>query len=58
VAGVILAQLTVSLGCHTLPSENAFKIIMAFGAGAALIAVLLAAFLPQRQPAATVTTTR
>jgi MFS family permease len=56
VAGVILAQLTISLGGHTLPSENAFKIIMAFGAGAALIALLLAAFLPQRQPAATVTT--
>ncbi|MER7938848.1 MULTISPECIES: MFS transporter [unclassified Streptomyces] len=51
VAGVILAQLTVSLGGATLPSENAFKTVMAVGAGAAVLAFLLACFLPGRRPA-------
>ncbi|MEV7030864.1 MFS transporter [Streptomyces sp. NPDC093272] len=51
VAGVILAQLTVSLGGATLPSENAFKTVMAVGAGAAALAFLLACFLPGRRPA-------
>ncbi|MFQ3557139.1 MFS transporter [Streptomyces gramineus] len=51
VAGVILAQLTISLGGATLPSENAFKTVMAVGAGAAVLAFLLACFLPGRRPA-------
>ncbi|MCG7208306.1 MFS transporter [Streptomyces arenae] len=51
VAGVILAQLTISLGGHTLPSENGFKVVMAIGAGAAVLAFVLAAFLPGRRPA-------
>ncbi|MER6463231.1 MFS transporter [Streptomyces sp. NPDC048409] len=51
VAGVILAQLTISLGGATLPSENAFKTVMAVGAGAAALAFLLACFLPGRRPA-------
>ncbi|MEU8717267.1 MFS transporter [Streptomyces sp. NPDC048663] len=51
VAGVILAQLTVSLGGATLPSENAFKTVMAVGAGTAVLAFLLACFLPGRRPA-------
>jgi MFS family permease len=53
-AGVILAQMTISLGGHSLPSENAFKAIIAIGAGAALVALLLASFLPKRQPGAAV----
>ncbi|MFJ3304514.1 MFS transporter [Streptomyces sp. NPDC086549] len=53
VAGVILAQMTISLGGHSLPSENAFKVVMAIGAGAAVLAFLLASFLPgQRADAA------
>ncbi|MFG2352221.1 MFS transporter [Streptomyces sp. NPDC048521] len=51
VAGVILAQMTISLGGHALPSENAFKVVMAIGAGAALLAFLLASFLPRHRPA-------
>ncbi|WP_225829151.1 MFS transporter [Streptomyces naphthomycinicus] len=50
VAGVILAQLTVSLGGHTLPSENGFKVVMAIGAGAAALAFVLASFLPRHRP--------
>ncbi|MER6273202.1 MFS transporter [Streptomyces sp900105755] len=50
VAGVILAQLTISLGGTTLPSENGFKAVMAIGAGAAVLAFVLASFLPGRRP--------
>ncbi|MGY5057002.1 MFS transporter [Streptomyces sp. 900105755] len=53
VAGVILAQLTISLGGTTLPSENGFKVVMAIGAGAAVLAFVLASFLPGRRPAHT-----
>ncbi|MGW2647259.1 MFS transporter [Streptomyces sp. NPDC001393] len=51
VAGVILAQLTISLGGHALPSENGFKVVMAIGAGAAILAFVLASFLPRPRPA-------
>jgi Na+/melibiose symporter-like transporter len=47
VAGVVLAQLTTTFGGTALPSENAFKVIMAIGCGAALLALALAAFLPR-----------
>ncbi|RPE37513.1 EmrB/QacA subfamily drug resistance transporter [Streptomyces sp. Ag109_O5-1] len=52
-AGVILSQMTISLGGHTLPSENGFKVVMAIGAGAAALAFVLASFLPGRRPADT-----
>ncbi|OIJ93393.1 MFS transporter [Streptomyces monashensis] len=51
VAGVILAQMTTSLGGHALPSENGFKVVMAIGAGAAVLAFVLASFLPRHRPA-------
>ncbi|MEV7325165.1 MFS transporter [Streptomyces sp. NPDC093970] len=51
VAGVILAHMTTSLGGTALPSENAFKSVMAVGAGAAVLALVLASFLPGRPPA-------
>ncbi|MFC8097832.1 MFS transporter [Streptomyces sp. NPDC057363] len=51
-SGVILAQMTTDFGGHALPSENSFKVIMAIGCGAALIALLLASFLPRRTAAA------
>ncbi|MGW1624629.1 MFS transporter [Streptomyces sp. NPDC002172] len=50
-AGVILAQMTISLGGTTLPSENGFKVVMAIGAGAAVLAFVLASFLPGRRAA-------
>ncbi|MEU1275714.1 MFS transporter [Streptomyces sp. NPDC005799] len=50
-AGVILAQMTTDFGGHALPSENGFKVVMAIGAGAALLAFLVATFIPRRQPA-------
>ncbi|MER6418791.1 MFS transporter [Streptomyces sp. NPDC001137] len=51
-AGVILARMTTDFGGHALPSENGFKVVMAIGAGAALLAFLVATFIPRRQPAA------
>jgi hypothetical protein len=49
VSGVVLAQMSITLGGHALPSENAFKVVMAVGAGAALVALVLASFLPRQR---------
>jgi len=51
IAGVILAQMTTDFGGYALPSENGFKVVMAIGAGAALLAFFLATFIPGRRPA-------
>ncbi|WP_369271828.1 MFS transporter [Streptomyces sp. R11] len=52
VAGVILAQMTTNLGGYALPSENGFKVVLAVGAGAALLAFVVASFIPKAGPAA------
>ncbi|MFI7410512.1 MFS transporter [Streptomyces sp. NPDC049627] len=52
VAGVILAQMTTNLGGYALPSENAFKVVLAVGAGAALLAFVVASFIPRQGVAA------
>lgn len=52
VAGVILAQMTTDLGGHALPSENGFKVVLAVGAGAALLAFVVASFIPKAGSAA------
>ena len=57
IAGVILAQMTVSLGGFALPSESAFKVVMGIGAGAALLAFVIASFIPRHRPAAGATLT-
>jgi MFS family permease len=51
VAGVVLAQMTVTFGAVTLPSQSGFRVVMAIGAGAALVALGFAAFLPRLRPA-------
>ncbi len=51
VAGVILAQLTISLGGYTLPSQNGFRVVLSIGAGAALAALAVASFIPTRRTA-------
>ncbi|MFG2881420.1 MFS transporter [Streptomyces sp. NPDC048297] len=48
VAGVILAQMTTTFGTVKLPSENGFKVVMAIGSGAAVLALFVAAFIPRR----------
>ena len=52
IAGVVLAQMTTDFGSYALPSENGFKVVMAIGAGAAILAFVLASFLPGKRPAA------
>ena len=47
VAGVILAHMTIDFGGVDLPSQDAFRLIMAIAAGAALVALAIAAFLPR-----------
>lgn len=51
IAGVILAQMTTDFGGYALPSENGFKVVMALGAGAALLAFLIATFIPAKRAA-------
>ena len=49
VAGVVLAQLTITIGGATFPSQDAFRVVLAVGAGAALIALVVTSFIPGRQ---------
>lgn len=49
VAGVILANLTVTLGSFTLPSQAGFRTVLLIGAGAALTALAIASFIPTRR---------
>ncbi|WP_328616642.1 MFS transporter [Amycolatopsis sp. NBC_00355] len=51
-AGLVLAQLTVQFGPATLPAASGFRVVLAMGSGAALIALGIAAFLPRHTPAA------
>ncbi|MEV6866502.1 MFS transporter [Streptosporangium subroseum] len=50
VAGVVLAQMTITLGAISVPSADGFRLVMIIGAGAALVALAFAAFLPGRRP--------
>ncbi|MFF7373884.1 MFS transporter [Streptomyces massasporeus] len=49
VAGVILAQLTTDFGGTPLPSQDGFKVVVAIGAGAALLAFAVASFIPRQR---------
>ncbi|CCK29269.1 putative membrane protein [Streptomyces davaonensis JCM 4913] len=53
VAGVVLAQMTTDFCGYALPSEGGFKVVLAVGAGAALLAFAVASFIPRRSPAPT-----
>lgn len=46
VAGAVLAEMTLSLGGATVPSQDGFRVVMAVGALAALVALAVASFLP------------
>lgn len=53
VAGVVLAQMTISFGPATLPSQGGFRLVLVIGAGAALVALGIATFLPAMKRAQT-----
>ena len=46
VAGAVLAQLTVPFGPAAVPTEGAFRLVMALGCATALAALAIAAFIP------------
>jgi MFS family permease len=46
VVGVVLAQMTTTLGGFTLPSEDGFRVGLMIGGGAALAAAAVAVFIP------------
>jgi EmrB/QacA subfamily drug resistance transporter len=52
VAGAVLAQMTTTFGKVALPAENGFRTVMAIAGGAAVLALLIAMFLPRHRPAA------
>lgn len=52
VAGVILAQMTTPFGPTVLPSQDGFRVVLAIGAGAALLSFLVAWFIPRSRAAA------
>ncbi|MEU4010699.1 MFS transporter [Streptomyces pseudogriseolus] len=49
VAGVVLAQMTTQFGPYALPSEDAFRTVLALGASAALLGFVVAAFIPKQR---------
>ncbi|MDQ0750578.1 MFS family permease [Streptomyces africanus] len=51
VAGVVLAQMTTALGQTALPSRDGFRVVLAIGAGAALLAFAVASFIPRQRVA-------
>ncbi|MGW9453599.1 MFS transporter [Streptomyces sp. NPDC055632] len=48
VIGVVLAQMTTTLGGHALPSEDGFRVAMLIGCGVGLAAAVVAALVPAR----------
>jgi len=51
VAGAVLASSATTLGTVTVPSQGGFRTVLLVAAGAALVALLVAAFLPRRSAA-------
>ncbi|MER6347620.1 MFS transporter [Streptomyces sp. NPDC001595] len=51
IAGVILAQMTTPFGPLSLPSRDGFRTVLAVGAGAALLAFVVATFIPRQRVA-------
>ncbi|MFK0224987.1 MFS transporter [Streptomyces sp. NPDC090303] len=58
VIGVVLAQMTTTLGGHVLPSEGGFRVAMLIGCGVGLVASVVAALIPAKAAAAPGDTTR
>ncbi|GAA2096911.1 hypothetical protein GCM10009801_66860 [Streptomyces albiaxialis] len=52
VIGVVLAQMTVTMGGHTIASEDGFRTGLVVGCGVALLAGAIAAVIPAARPAA------
>lgn len=51
VVGVVLAQMSMQLGEHTLPTEAGFRTGLLIGCGVALVAALITLAIPPGKPA-------
>ncbi|MFE3193896.1 MFS transporter [Nocardia sp. NPDC059240] len=49
VVGAVLAQMTISVAGHAIPTENGFRVVFLIGTGVALLAALIAAAIPVRR---------
>ncbi|MGW2199875.1 hypothetical protein ACWCSH_47070, partial [Streptosporangium sp. NPDC001682] len=49
VIGVVLTQMTMRVGGHTLPSESGFRTGLLIGCGVALVAAAIASAIPARR---------
>ena len=49
VAGTIMAQLTTSIAGYALPAQNGFRAVFGISAGAAMLAMAVAVFIPVHQ---------
>ncbi|MDT2005574.1 MFS transporter [Rhodococcus opacus] len=49
VIGVVLAQMSMSVGGHSIPTENGFRVSLLIGCGVALVAAAVAAAIPVRR---------
>ncbi len=54
VVGVVLAHMTTTFEGVALPSESGFRLAFVLGVGSALLALLLATFIPGRRASAVV----
>ncbi|RLL69834.1 MFS transporter [Streptomyces sp. Z26] len=54
VVGVVLAEMSTTMGGHALPSENGFRVALLIGSGVALLAAAVAAVIPAAPGAETV----
>lgn len=53
VIGVVLSQLTVTMGGFTIPSQDGFRTGLLIGCGVAVVAAVLAAFIPAARASVT-----
>ncbi|GAA4724861.1 MFS transporter [Promicromonospora umidemergens] len=53
VTGVLLSTMTTTVSGHVVPDRTAFTVILLIGASAALLALVIATFIPRRRPATT-----
>lgn len=56
--GVVLSQMTVTMGGHTFTSENGFRTGLMVGCGVALVAAVIAAAIPAMRRTGTAPTPR
>ena len=54
IVGAVLAQMTISMGGQSLPSENGFRVSLLIGCGVAALGALVACFIPGVRRAAAV----